>query len=74
MLPDCWDAVLVFESVATQWRRAGMTGVPCGLDYSVLPFALQMRGIPRKQWPQVFDDVRVIEDGALAYFDKKLKK
>lgn len=32
MLPENWDAVRLFEAAGTQWRRAGMTGIPTGLD------------------------------------------
>lgn len=30
--PENWDAVEVFEASQTQWRFAGMAGVPTGLD------------------------------------------
>lgn len=30
-------AVLTFLAMDTQWRRAGMSGIPTGLDYTVLP-------------------------------------
>jgi hypothetical protein len=71
VLPDCWESVLTFESVSTQWLRAGMAGVPCGLNYEVLPFAFRMRGIRQADHPRVFTDLRLMEDAALSYFAKK---
>lgn len=32
-----WDALRLFLAMGTQWRRAGMAGLPLGLDYAVLP-------------------------------------
>jgi len=37
VMPANWGAVRVFLAMGTQWRRAGMTGLPCGLDYAALP-------------------------------------
>ncbi len=36
-MPENWDAFRVFSAASTQWRRAGMTGVPTGLEYAALP-------------------------------------
>lgn len=35
--PENWDALRLFLAMGTQWRRAGMAGLPLGLDYAVLP-------------------------------------
>lgn len=69
--PDNMPAVEIFIDLSTQWRRAGMSGVRTGLDYSVLPAVLAIRGIPKKQWPVVFDDVRVMESAVLSMPPKK---
>jgi len=37
-----------------------------GLDYSILPFVLEMNGVDRERWPRVFADVRLLEGEALA--------
>lgn len=52
----------------TNWRRAGCKGARTGLDYAALQSVLVFRGIPRKQWPDLFEDLRVMEDAALEYF------
>lgn len=36
-----------------------------GLDYGVLPFVMKMTGVPRRDWPEVFDDIRVMEIAVL---------
>lgn len=54
----------VFLSCSTQWRMG--FGGPTGLDYTVLPTVLRLRGIPRADWPDLFDDLRTLEAEALA--------
>lgn len=39
---------------------------PTGLDYNVLTPMLRLLAIPKKEWPDVFDDIRTLEDAALA--------
>jgi len=58
-------AVNTLMAMSTQWRTAGMAGDAVGLDYGALPTVLRMGGVPRKDWPAVFDDLRVMEEAAL---------
>lgn len=58
--PDCWDAVMVFAAMGTQWR-VGPAG-PYGLDYSAIPPVMAMLGLSGKQ---IFEDVRTMETVAL---------
>lgn len=44
--PENWGAVRVFLAMGTQWRRAGMGGVPVGLDYAALPAIAGALGVP----------------------------
>lgn len=37
--PENWPALRLFLAVSTQWRWAGLAGVPTGLDYAALPVA-----------------------------------
>ena len=53
----------VFASLGTQWR-VGMAG-PIGLDYNVLPTVFRLHGIPRAEWPGLFEDMRHMEAEAL---------
>ena len=62
------QAVNAFVSMGTQWRVG--PGGAYGLDYGVLPQVLRLAQIPRKEWPQVFDSIRVLEDAALAEMRK----
>ena len=67
--PDNWDSVTTFADLATQWR-SGFAG-PTGLDYGVILGVLRLRRVPRAQWAQLFDDVRVMEAEALAVMGEK---
>jgi hypothetical protein len=61
--PDNLQSVNTFIALSTQWRT-GMSGAT-GLDYTAIPGVLRMLGIARKDWPEVFEDLRVLEDAAL---------
>jgi hypothetical protein len=67
--PDNWQAFTVFAAVATQWT-VGMNG-PTGLRYESLPFVLELHGIERADWPEVFGQLRVCESEALKYFAER---
>ncbi len=61
--PENWEAVQVFEALLSQWRM-GFNG-PIGLDYAAIPVVLRLRGVARKVWRQIFDDIRIMERAAL---------
>lgn len=61
--PDNVQAVNVFVAMGTQWRCG--PGGAIGLDYGALPQVLRMTQVPRADWPEVFDLLRVLEDAAL---------
>lgn len=63
MWPENRQATLVFLAMSTQWR-SGFNG-PTGLDYGVLPEVWKRLRVPKKKRDRVFDDLRVIEAGAL---------
>jgi hypothetical protein len=64
---EVWEenaaAFQVFTAMVTQWR-VGMNG-PTGLDYAALEPVMRLTGVPRKEWPGVFADLRLMEDAAL---------
>lgn len=60
---ECWESVELFGACATQWRVLPMGGL-LGLDYSAVRAVLQMRGVLDQA--AAFDDVRLLEQGALA--------
>ena len=53
----------VFMALQTQWR-VGMNGAT-GLDYAALPAVLDLCAVRRKQRPDVFWALRVMEGEAL---------
>lgn len=69
--PDNLDAINTFVCLLTQWRT-GMNGA-VGLDYSVIPTVLNLNSIPTEKWPELFADLRVLEDEALSIIRKKKK-
>lgn len=67
--PDNLPSVNVFIAMSTQWRT-GMAGAT-GLDYGALPAVLRLTAVPRAQWPEVFESIRVLEDAALEVMRRK---
>lgn len=59
-------ALAVFEACSTQWRVIdGMNGRRAiGLDYAAFDPVMDLMGVTATQ--QLFDEIRVIEAGALA--------
>ena len=62
--PDNLKAVNIFMAAATQWR-VGPNGAT-GLDYSVLPVLFRIDQVPRSEWPELLDQIRVLESSALS--------
>jgi hypothetical protein len=67
--PDNFLPVNVFMSMTTQWR-IGMNGVT-GLDYSALEPVMRMMGVSRKKWPEVFQDIGIMEGAAMETIRKE---
>lgn len=64
MEPDNWESWKVFDAVSTQWVWApmGMQGaMRVALDFARVESGLRMLGVPRREWPQRFEDLRLIE-------------
>lgn len=57
--PDNALSVNVFATICMQWR-VGMNGA-FALDYNVIEPALRMLRVPPEQWPDVFEDITVME-------------
>lgn len=57
-----WSAVRVFLAMGTQWRRAGMSGLPVGLDYAALPAVAGALDIPADE--PLLARIRVMESEA----------
>lgn len=66
--PDNLPAVNVMVAMATQWRTTGYGST--GLDYSVLPSVFELTGVPKADWPDTFECVRVMEGEALKLMNK----
>lgn len=57
-----------FIAMGTQWRSSGLA--PTGLDYNALPVVLRIQGVPRAEWRDVFEQIRILEDTALGIMSK----
>ena len=73
VLPENEQAIRVFCAVQTNWNLiVGMASCSyLGLDYKALHSVLQMLCIPRKRWPELFNDIRVMEQAALPLLNAK---
>lgn len=67
--PENWPAFTLFRDMQTQWR-IGMAG-QTGLDYPALFAVMDLHQIPSEEKRQVFADIQVMEDAALAQIHKK---
>ena len=67
--PDNWTVFRLFNALGTQWRTgaAGATG----LDYSVIREVAALIGIKKRQIPELFPDLQVMEAEALAVMAEK---
>jgi hypothetical protein len=67
--PDNWPVFRLFNALGTQWRTgaAGATG----LDYSVVREVATLIGIKKRQIPELFPDLQVMEAEALAVMAEK---
>lgn len=65
--PDNLPALNVLIAMGTQWRTAGMAGMPAGLDYSAItPLHLHACDVSEEAWAaHVFADLRIAEGAAL---------
>jgi len=59
VFPENWLPLNVFLDLQTQWR-VGMKG-PLGLDYQAVKAALELMQIAVKEWPDLFQDIRILE-------------
>jgi hypothetical protein len=57
--------------MCTQWRTG--VGGAIGLDYAVLPAIMELVGVPQDNRLEVFNDLRLMEDAALAHLRKDSK-
>jgi hypothetical protein len=55
---------VLFDRVRHQWIQ-GPAG-PTALNYQAVESALRLMGVARSRWPDLFDDIQVLEAGALS--------
>jgi hypothetical protein len=62
--PDNWPVFRLFNALGTQWRTGA--GGATGLDYAVVREVAALIGIKKRQIPELFPDLQVMEAEALA--------
>ncbi|ODC03237.1 hypothetical protein BFW38_06460 [Terasakiispira papahanaumokuakeensis] len=70
VLPECWEACALWRRVGHQLRYAP-TGRVIGLDYTQLVAVTELQAIPEAQRAALFDQIQLIERGALAEINRK---
>lgn len=66
VLPCNWQAVQVFAGMpGSCWEVPAMGGAPRGLRRDQLVGELTLRGVRRRDWPALFERLRVMESAAL---------
>lgn len=63
----------IFIALATQWRRTStmMAIVYDGLDYTSVKSTLELMGKRRREWPEIFANLQLMEGAALKVFREK---
>lgn len=67
VLPENEEPVSIFLDVCTQWNVGGLGSV-IGLNYQSVEFVLKMKGYRGQKRMEIFDDLQLIERGALSVF------
>lgn len=68
IMEDNLTAFDIFRSCGTQWRFS-MSGVT-GLDYTAVINVIKMK-VKKKQRERVFDDIQLLETGALQQINRR---
>lgn len=55
--PENLTSAALYIACETQWQRAGMAGLPVGLNYPGVETVMRLRGDP----PALFDDIQALE-------------
>lgn len=68
--PDHWVPMQVAQAMGTQWNMAP-NGRVIGFRYEALPVVMQLLEVPRKDRPEVFETLRVLESEMVAFLRNK---
>ena len=71
LFPDNWEIFSVFEFMSTQWRT--VSGGVTGLDYNVIPLAINALGIKKKHTPEILSGIRIMESVAISVMHENQK-
>ncbi|MDB5967336.1 MAG: hypothetical protein JWQ72_3836 [Polaromonas sp.] len=71
--PDNVHAFSVYRRLHNSQWRVGPGGL-IGLDYSSLPFFLELEGVTRAEWPEVTSGVQLMECEAVYLHRQRSRK
>jgi hypothetical protein len=72
--PENVPSALLFLACDTQWRYAGMNGVPTGLDYDGVRAVMELQAIPPNDRPGLFADIQTLEQAQLKIVHDRIKQ
>ena len=72
--PENVPSALLFLACDTQWRYAGMNGVPTGLDYDGVRAVIELQAIPPNDRPGLFADIQTLEQAQLKIVHDRIKQ
>ncbi|OLO06879.1 hypothetical protein BTW08_15415 [Salinicola sp. MH3R3-1] len=73
VLPENWDALELFLDCATQWKHAPMGGLT-GLDYAAVRVVMEIHTVPPAEFRDRFQQIRLLERGALKAMREQAKR
>lgn len=68
--PDNWLTVQAWATLSTQWRL-GPSGQLAGLDYGAIVPTLELMGVERAEWRELFQGLRQMEAEVLSEVAKR---
>ena len=72
--PENLPAVLLYLDCDTQWRYAGLSGAPTGLDYAGVRAVMDLQAVPSDAHPALFQDLQALEREHLAVSAERAAK
>ena len=63
---------MLYLACDTQWRYAGLNGVPTGLDYAGVKAVMDLQALPQEDRQGLFADIQILERTQLQVTHQRL--
>lgn len=70
--PENWQSLELFVALGTQWNVSAM-GHYLGINYPAVDAIMNILAVPKKQKPDLFSDLQIMERAALEYINRDKK-